>query len=244
MVIQMARNRRRNPLARPPLPPPTPEPGESRLPRTAVLLLAPILVLGGIAGGFFGRGLIDGGDDEQAATNAPVFTAGGDLRQETHDHADFAVHVRGQRIDFNQPEFLSTEDEVRSENVHIHAPRTNVVHIHREQTTWDEFFTSLGMAVDDSCLTIRGGQKLCNAGNETLKFFVNGVRIDSLQFQDLSDLDRVLISFGAEDDATIRKQLGSVTDEACIPGEQCQARIDPNNKDQEPCTRTGTTCVK
>ena len=242
----MDNSRRKNPQARLPVqPPPSDVRPSPALPRAA-LFLAPVLIVGGLLGGFFGRGVVDGSDDngEEGSANAPVFTADGGLRQETHDHADFAVYVRGQRLDFNRPEFLSTEGKDLSKNVHIHAPRTNVVHIHREQTTWDEFLTSLGMGVDDTCLTLSGGEKLCNAGTETLKFFVNGVRIDSLMFQDLGDLDRVLISFGAEDDATVRKQIDSVTDEACIPGEQCNARIDPNNKDQEPCTRTGTTCVK
>lgn len=242
----MASSRRKNPLARPPLQPAAAaregSPGPTQ-PTRALLLAAPVLLVVGLVGGFFGRGLLDGAAG-RVSDNAPVLTAGGELRQETHDHADFAVYVRGQRLDFNRPEFLSTEGKDLSKNVHIHAPRTNVVHIHREQTTWDEFLTSLGMAVDDTCLTLGGGEKLCSAGTETLKFFVNGVRIDSLMFQDLADLDRVLISFGAEDDATVRKQIDSVTDEACIPGEQCNARIDPNSKDQEPCTRTGTTCVK
>lgn len=242
----MANSRRKNPQARPAIQPPPAEVRPRPAPPRAALFLAPVLLAGGLLGGFFGRGVVDGGDGDggQGSANAPVFTADGGLRQETHDHADFAVYVRGQRLDFNRPEFLSIEGKDLSKNVHIHAPRTNVVHIHREQTTWDEFLTSLGMAVDDTCLTLGGGEKLCNAGTETLKFFVNGVRIDSLMFKDLGDLDRVLISFGAEDDTTVRKQIDSVTDEACIPGEQCNARIDPNNKDQEPCTRTGTTCVK
>lgn len=242
----MTSRRRKNPQSRPPQqPPPVHERPRSPLQRAA-LFLAPVLLVGGLLGGFFGRGFIDGSGDGsgEASANAPVFTADGGLRQETHDHADFAVYVRGQRVDFDGTEFLSTEDKELSKNVHIHAPRTNVVHIHREQTTWNEFLTSLGMAVDDTCLTLSGGERLCNADTETLKFFVNGVRIDSLKFQDLSDLDRVLISFGADDDATIQTQIDSVTDEACIPGEQCNARIDPNNKDEEPCTKTGTTCVK
>ena len=242
----MASSRRKNPQARPPLQPPAMEVGRGLALPQAALFLAPVLLAAGLVGGFLARGIFDDSNDsaDGVSANAPVFTADGELRQETHDHADFAVYVRGQRLDFNGPEFLSIEAKDLSKNVHIHAPRTNVVHIHREQTTWDEFLTSLGMAVDDTCLTLGGGEKLCNAGTETLKFFVNGVRIDSLMFKDLGDLDRVLISFGAEDDTTVRKQIDSVTDEACIPGEQCNARIDPNNKDQEPCTRTGTTCVK
>jgi len=243
MVTQMARSRRINPLARPPLSPPTPGHGGSRRQRAAFLAIAPMLVLVGIARGFFGRRLIDVGDDGKAAADAPVFPLGGELRQELHDHADFALFVRGRGLDFDDPEFLSTEDRELSRNVHLHAPRTNAVHIHREQAIWDEFFTSLGMELDDARLALSSGEKLCIGSDETLRFFVNGARIDSLRFQNLTDLDRALISFGADDDASTRQQLDAVTDEACVPGEQCQARIDPNNKDEDLCTRTGTTCV-
>jgi hypothetical protein len=52
-----------------------------------------------------------------------------------------------------------------------------------------------------------------------------------------------LVSFGSEDDGGLQEQLRSVTDEACIPGEQRRARIDPSNTEQEPWIRTGTTCL-
>ncbi len=158
-------------------------------------------------------------------------------RQELHEHADFALFVRGQEFDFNRPEFLSTEQEERSKNVHIHPPRLNVVHVHREQTTWDEFFLSLGMELTDSALKLRGGETLRNSGNETLKFFVNGVRVDSIMFMNISDLDRVLISFGSETEEAVRAtQLPQVTDEACIVSEVCKARIPPGGLEDEPCT--------
>lgn len=241
----MANARRKNPLARPPLPSPPPEPEAGfRWPRP-MLLAAPVLLVAGLLAGFFGRDLAENEDAEsrQGSSDAPVLTANGELRQAVHEHADFAVYVQGQRLDFNRPDFLSTEDKELSTNVHIHAPRTNVVHIHREQTTWDEFFRSLGLSIDDNCLTVVGGERLCGGSEESLKFFVNGVRVDSLMFQNITDLSRVLISFGSEDEAALQEQIRSVSDEACIPGEQCGARIDPNNKDQEPCSKTGTSCV-
>ena len=57
------------------------------------------------------------------------------------------VHARallGQRFDFSDPAFVSTEDHTLSPNVHVHKPRFTVVHVHREGTTWDEFLRSLG----------------------------------------------------------------------------------------------------
>ncbi|MBA4181369.1 MAG: hypothetical protein C0506_12330 [Anaerolinea sp.] len=223
---------------------PAPPTESSRTPRTARVLgagLAGALLLGGVLG-FFGSSLLRDDGGAAGATPAPVFSPGGELRQPIHDHADISVVLRGRPVDFNRPQFLSTEDKQRSPNVDIHAPRTSVVHIHREQTTWDEFFRSIGGEVTDTCLKL-DGQSYCNTGAETLKFFVNGVRVDSIMFSSLADLDRVLISFGTEDETALRAQVAAVTDQACIPSENCKARADPNNPEKEPCRKSETSCA-
>lgn len=187
--------------------------------------------------------MIDGDDPAVAANPTPVLAADGTLRQAVHEHSDFAIFVRGQQLTFDDAQYLSTEETERSPNVHIHAPRTNVVHIHREQTTWDEFLESLGMSISDTCLGLQTGEEYCNSGDETLKFFVNGVQVDSLRLEKLVELGRVLISFGSEDGVALESQIASVTDEACIPSENCEARIDPNNPEVEPCRKSETTCI-
>ncbi len=158
-----------------------------------------------------------------------------------HEHADFGVFVRGDKLDFNQEQFLSTEDVERSENVHVHAPRTNVAHVHREQTTWDEFFVSLGMEITDECLILADEQRLCESPIEPLRFVVNGVEVDTIRFQSLSDLDRVAIIFGSDETAS-RQLAATVSDEACIPSESCKNRIDPNNPEKEPCRKSESAC--
>lgn len=170
---------------------------------------------------------------------------GGTLRQPTHQHADFALVIRGEKFDFNQPQFLSAgeEDEHISPNVHIHAPRVNVVHAHTTHTTWDEFFKSLGFELSDTSLTMPDGTEYANSDTETLKFVVNGVAIDEVQFLEISDLDRVLISYGPESvEEVIAEQWEFVTDEACIASETCKDRIDPNEP-PEPCSGQGTSCT-
>lgn len=112
---------------------------------------------------------------------------------------------------------------------------------------WDELLRSLGMPLDDTCLGPRTGEKLRNGGIGTRTFFVQRKRSGSLQLQDVSDLCRVMMSFGAEDNATVREQLNLVIDEACIPVKRAMLASTPiirTNKNREPYTRTGTTCVK
>lgn len=175
-------------------------------------------------------------------------------RTPIHEHADFALFIRGQQFDFNQPQFFSTPDgKELAQYVHLHEPRYNVVHSHATLTRWDEFFTSLGFTLTDpsfpgitsdrTCLTLPDKTKLCNTGTEKWKFIVNGVKVDGISNVIIGDLSRVLISYGPESaDDVIRDQFPKVTTEACIPSELCLDRINPNDP-PEPCG-TGITCSK
>jgi len=169
---------------------------------------------------------------------------GCELRQKIHEHADFAVVIRGQQFDFGQKQFISTAEKELSPNVHIHSPRHTVIHIHREQTTWDEFFRSLGFELTDTCITLPAGERYCNTATEKLKFVVNGVRIDSIMFEDLQGLSRVLISYGPETDDQVMQQYAHVTDQACIPSGLCLARGTGSGEhgEPEPCTVSDNTC--
>ena len=161
-------------------------------------------------------------------------TPGCELRQPVHWHADFAVYIRGERYDFNQERFASDEEDELSENVHMHGERENVVHVHREGTTWWEFFDSLGFELTDACLTTPEGEQFCNSETEQLSFVLNGVKLDALAFQDITDIDRALISYGSESDAELMQQYAQVTDEACIVSLLCEERIPEGGIEDEP----------
>lgn len=182
-------------------------------------------------------------DSSAGATQAPVLAADGTLRQPVHWHSDFALFIRGEQFNFGQDGFWSKEGQEKHPYVHIHEPRSTVVHVHREQTTWDEFLTSLGFKLTDNSLTLPDGTKYANGSGETLKFFVNGTRIDTLMFQDITDLGKVLITFGPEsDDEILRSQWPLVTDQACIPSELCRDRI-PAQPEPEPCSKSAGSCT-
>lgn len=188
----------------------------------AVVALAVLLVL-------------NSGDEGHVTVVCEPGTPGCELRQGVHWHADFALYIRGERYDFNQERFFSTVEVELSENAHIHEPYYDIVHAHREGTTWREFFHSLGFELTDQCLTLPTGELLCNSETERLSFIVNGVRVDGLAFQDITDIDRALISFGDESDEELMQQYAEVTDEACILSGLCEARVPEGGLPPEAC---------
>jgi hypothetical protein len=180
-----------------------------------------------------------------------IGTEGCNARVAVHWHADFALFIEGEKYDFDQEEFFSTEDEVLNANVHIHAPRINVVHVHRSLTTWDEFLRSLGFELTDKTtiagqagapltLKLPDGEELREENGNTFKFMVNEVKVDGVAVAEIGDLERVLISYGPETFEEVeREQWPQVTDEACIPSGRCLERGDPG---PEPCGAFDTSC--
>lgn len=197
------------------------------------------------------------GINDSDATSAPRCAPGDTAcaaRQPTHQHADFALFIRGQQFDFSQPQFISHEDaDEEDETADMHEPRFTVVHVHRELTTWDEFLTSLHFKLTDpsylgvdsarTCMTLPSAEKLCGDATNSWKFYVNGVKVDGVANITIHDLDRVLMSYGSESEPQVLAQVAEVTDQACIPSEKCKPRI-PANEPAEPCTVSNTSCVK
>ncbi len=187
----------------------------------AVVALAILLVLN------------ERGDGGGAA--APTPTLGGELRQTVHWHADLALYINGERYNFDQDRFYSTTEEKLSENVHLHRPWHVVVHVHREGTTWWEFFDSLGFEFTDVCLTLPEGDRYCNSETKQLSFILNGVKVDTLAFEDITNIDRVLISYGDEGDEELMQRFAEVTDEACILSGLCKEREPEGGVPPEQC---------
>jgi hypothetical protein len=209
----------------------------------AVVVLA-VLIAFGVNG--------DGGP-RTVVKSCQIGEPGCELRRPIHQHADFALFIRGKRYDFHQDRFVSRTGKELGFTSHIHDPRYTVVHVHMSGTTWDEFFRSMGFELADptvpgikpesSCLKTPDGEKLCAGGQESFKFMVNGVAIDGIAFRDIHDLDRLLISFGGENEEQVKQQYLQVSDEACIPSELCKARI-PVNEPPEQCTQSNNSCER
>ena len=138
-----------------------------------------------------------------------------------HTHADFAVWVDGEKIDFSGPEYMSglsydehshdEEDEYHHEHLHLHDEVGHVLHRHKPGLTLQEFFDSLSFDFRT---------------DREWRMFVNG---DEMEF-DLTyvfeDLDVVLLTT-ASASAQVLSELEQLTDDACLYSRRCPWRGEP-----------------
>ncbi|MDP2666453.1 MAG: hypothetical protein Q8P05_03065 [Candidatus Diapherotrites archaeon] len=151
-----------------------------------------------------------------------------------HTHADFAVYIHNERVDFSQPQYMSTETQKRSPYTHLHDGDGEVMHIHALGVTLGLFFHTLDMRLTTDCFTLDTGASYCTDETNSLRVYVNGQPIaDGMAYQP-QDLDQILITFGDESPDEIQVQLDSLTDKACIPSKVCPWRGTP--EDESSCS--------
>ena len=147
-----------------------------------------------------------------------------------HIHADFAMFIEGEFIDFNKPEY--TVDEFLSDKfweskhnklTHMHGgdDNTKVIHVHATGITFQHFFHSIGIDIDESCLTTNEKERCSNNG-ERLRFYLNGIRDDFAIFKPIQDLDKLFVTFGSETQEEIDQQLAQTGERACISSKNCE----------------------
>lgn len=149
------------------------------------------------------------------------------LGEKVHEHADFAVYLDGEQLDFTPAKYQSSKDNPLDPDAHLHDGNGDVTHKHRKGITLGYFFNTLGMKFDNQCFVTDDGREYCNTADKKLKMYVNGKENIVFGNYEFSDLDRILISYGSEDETGIKAQINSVTDTACMYSEKCPERGKP-----------------
>ena len=130
-----------------------------------------------------------------------------------HEHASILVSIFGDRLDFSKSMF-----QIKNPYIHFEGNDGNTIHRHADNVTLGFLFETLDMELTDECLTIPDGRYFCNeeADRFSLKFFVNGQKVDSLSEYVLSNKDRILISYGFEDDDQVDSQLDELDSQRIV----------------------------
>ncbi len=135
-----------------------------------------------------------------------------------HIHADFKVYVNGQALDFSDKDHMGRMRNNLSVSNFIHVDSGSptpektgdILHMHATKVPLELFFRSIGMKLEKDRVTLTDGQVLKNENGNTLKFYLNGKKVDELGNYVFQPLDKLLISFGSENDPSIQTQINSV----------------------------------
>lgn len=120
----------------------------------------------------------------------------------TNHTAKFLIYTNGTERVFSDSRYhnLSTDLFIASDS-------PNLIQVKKPNITWGDFFNSLPMELTPDCLTTGTKQTFCTKGNMTLKFYINGERVSNFLNRVINPNDRALVSFGAENDPQVSKQL-------------------------------------
>jgi len=128
----------------------------------------------------------------------------------THTHQDLLIMINGEKYSLSKPQFM-----VKAKEVHVESMDGDAIHVHATGVTLGHFFKTLGMKLDDECFKTRE-VKYCSQENKKVSVYVNGELLPGAQDYVMQDLDKILVVYGAEDDAQVAEYLPLVTDKAKI----------------------------
>lgn len=135
-------------------------------------------------------------------TSAPGGPQGAGPLGSDHAHAAILVKIFGDRFDFSLPAY-----QIQSSWIHFEGQDGTTVHKHATGVTLGYLFETLGIGLDDECYVFPDGREFCNNEDYSLKFYINGQEVNDIRDYEISEDDRILISYGDETPEEIESQL-------------------------------------
>ena len=126
-----------------------------------------------------------------------------------HIHASMLVKIFGDKFDFSTPNY-----QVTTPWIHFENSDGDTVHRHSTGVELEFMFNSMKIAVNENCFVFPDGRQFCNNDDYTLKFYINDKRVADIASYVIQDNDRILISYGNEDQLAIEKQLAELNAQA------------------------------
>ena len=139
----------------------------------------------------------------------------------THYHANFAVYLNGTREEFKNPRYYQeeaicskgqgiTSPEARA---HLHDADNSVIHVHDHAVTWGQLFNNIGWSIGTDFVQTDNGTIYREDATNKLHIYFNNqdyTGLTSIANRVIKDKDRLLVSYGNLDDATLMQEAKAV----------------------------------
>ena len=119
-----------------------------------------------------------------------------------HVHASMLVRIFGDKFDFSAPSY-----QVKSAWIHFESSDGETIHRHASGVTLGYLFENLNIIINAECFIFSDGRQFCTNEDYSLKYYVNHQLVDDINNYVFDDQDRVLISYGSENQEQIEEQL-------------------------------------
>ena len=126
-----------------------------------------------------------------------------------HIHASLLVSVFGDKFDFSTPNY-----QVKTPWIHFENQDGDTIHRHSTGVELEFLFNSMSVGVDENCFVFPDGRQFCNNEDYSIKFYINDQLVKDIRQHVIQEDDRILISYGNEDQLAIEKQLAELNAQA------------------------------
>jgi len=112
-----------------------------------------------------------------------------------HDHAGILVKIFGDTFDFDGVAY-----QIKSQWIHFEGNDGTTIHKHATGVTLGFLFDTLGLGLDDQCFVFKDGKSFCTTEDYSMKFFINDEPVDDIRDYEITEDDKILISYGADEE--------------------------------------------
>ena len=98
----------------------------------------------------------------------------------------------------------------QSEDVFIQADNPNIIQVKKSNITWDDFFRTLPFKLTKDCLITGTGETFCSNNISRLGFYLNRKEDPNALDKVISKGDRLLVTYGNENEQQIQNQLQKI----------------------------------
>lgn len=140
---------------------------------------------------------------------------------EVHYHANFAMYVNGKRETFDGFAYYEEVQACVDHNadnpksrVHMHDRNNGLIHVHGAGMTWGYFFNNLGFTIGNTVLATEEGTFIDGQDGKQLTFILNGEKVSSIAGKIIKSEDKLLISYGDEDQKSLFERAKTLPSDA------------------------------
>lgn len=138
-----------------------------------------------------------------------------------HYHANFAVYVNGERIDFSGDDFMEdiawcslTGKMLPKDRAHLHENNQDTIHIHHEWVSWGHFFANIWVVFWDDFIATTDQDIFVSSQTRELVFILNGEQVENPFNELINSKDKLLIAYGEETPDELQSLFENVSSNA------------------------------
>ncbi len=129
-----------------------------------------------------------------------------------HIHAGLLTMIYSQMFVYSSPAY-----QLRSPYIDFEKDNGQIVHMHAANVTMGFLFNSVHIGLTDKCFIFPDKREFCSDDKYTLKFYVNHKQVPSINDYVFKNQDKILISYGNENEAQINDQLARLDSFNLVP---------------------------